>query len=72
MNNKKVVAGVAGLAVVGILSYLGYRVIKELNELDMDFFGENIDDLYHYRYPRKNNDQIKILIALFTRMQDKE
>lgn len=56
MNTKKVIAGVAGIAVVGILSYLGYRVVKELNELNMDFFGENIDDLYHYRYPQKNNE----------------
>ena len=56
MDKKKVVAGVAGVAVVGILSYLGYRVVKELNELDIDFFGENIDDLYHHRYPQKNND----------------
>jgi hypothetical protein len=56
MDNKKVVAGIAGIAVVGILSYLGYRVVKELNDLEIDFFGENIDDLYHHRYPQKNND----------------
>jgi hypothetical protein len=57
MDNKKVVAGVAGIAVVGILSYLGYRVVKELNELDIDFFGENIEDSYHQRYPQKNGDE---------------
>ena len=57
MDKKKVVAGVAGVAVVGILSYLGYRVVKELNELDIDFFGENIEDLYHQRYPQKNGDE---------------
>jgi hypothetical protein len=53
MDKKTVIAGVAGIAVVGILSYLGYRVVKELNELDIDFFGENIEDDYHSR-GRKN------------------
>jgi hypothetical protein len=56
MDNKKVVAGVAGIAVVGILSYLGYRVVKELNELEIDFFGENIEESYYQKYPQKNND----------------
>ena len=56
MDNKKVVVGVAGIAVVGILSYLGYRVVKELNELEMDFFGENIEESYYQKYPQKNND----------------
>ena len=56
MDNKKVVAGVAGIAVVGILSYLGYRLVKELNEFDIDFFGENIEESYYHRYPQKNND----------------
>ena len=57
MDNKKVVAGVAGIAVVGILSYLGYRVVKELNELDIDFFGENIEESYYRRYPQKNDNE---------------
>jgi hypothetical protein len=52
MDNKKVVAGVTAIAVVGILSYLGYRVVKELNKFDIDFFGENIEDSYF----QKNND----------------
>ena len=56
MDNKKVVAGVTAIAVVGILSYLGYRVVKELNELEIDFFGENIEDSYYQKYPQKNND----------------
>ena len=56
MDNKKVVAGVAGIAVVGILSYLGYRLVKELNEFYIDFFGENIEESYYNRYPQKNND----------------
>ena len=57
MDNKKVVAGVAGIAVVGILSYLGYRVVKEINKFDMNFFGENIEDSYYQRYPQKNDDK---------------
>jgi hypothetical protein len=57
MDNKKVVAGVAGIAVVGILSYLGYRVVKELNELEIDFFGENIEESYYQRYPQKNDNE---------------
>ena len=57
MDNKKVVAGVAGIAVVGILSYLGYRVVKEINKFDMNFFGENIEESYYQRYPQKNDDK---------------
>ena len=56
MDKKKVVVGVASVAVVGILSYLGYRVVKELNDFEIDFFGENIEDSYHQRYPNKNGD----------------
>lgn len=52
MDNKKVVASATGVAVLGILSYLGYRVLKELSEFHVDFKGENIDDDYHYR-PRQ-------------------
>jgi hypothetical protein len=57
MDKKQVVSGIAGVAVVGILSYLGYRVFKELNELDIDFFGENIEDSYYQRYPQKNGNE---------------
>ena len=57
MDNKKVVAGVAGIAVVGILSYFGYRLVKELNELDIDFFGENIEESYYQKYPQKNDNE---------------
>ena len=52
MDKKKVVTGVAGVAVVGIISYFGYRILKEINDMHVDFMGENIDDDYHYR-PRK-------------------
>lgn len=54
--DKKVVASVAGVAVVGILSYLGYRVLKELNEFHVDFIGENVDDDYHYRTWKKDGE----------------
>jgi hypothetical protein len=53
MDKKKVITGAAGVAVVGILSYLGYRVLKEINNLDVDFIGENLDDDYYYRQPKK-------------------
>ncbi len=53
MNKKTIVAGIAGVAVIGILSYLGYHVLKEINELEVDFTGENLDDEYHYRIPKK-------------------
>lgn len=47
MDNKNIVAGIAGVAVVGILSYLGYRVMKQLNDFDLDW--ENLDDAYYHR-----------------------
>jgi hypothetical protein len=50
MVKKQLIAGVTGVAVIGILSYLGYRVFKQLNDITFDdFMGENIDDEYHYR-----------------------
>jgi hypothetical protein len=50
MAKKQLIAGATGLAVVGILSYLGYQVFKQLNDINFDdFMGENIDDEYHYR-----------------------
>ena len=56
MDKKTVVAGVVSVAVVGILSYLGYRVLKEINEIDVNFMGENIDDDYHYRNSKNLKD----------------
>lgn len=43
MDKKAIV----GVAVVGILSYLGYRVFKEIDNIDFDFMGENIDEDYY-------------------------
>ena len=58
MDNKKIVAGVAGVVTLGILSYLSYKVFKELNSLVLDdFMGENIDDVYHYRRPTNSSSQ---------------
>ena len=37
MADKKVVAGVAGVAVVGILSYFGYKLVKALDEWEIDW-----------------------------------
>jgi hypothetical protein len=56
MAKKQLIAGTVGIAVVGILSYLGYRMFKEINDLDMiDFMGENVDDVYHYRTPKSGH-----------------
>lgn len=50
MVKKQLIAGAAGVAVVGILSFLGYRVFKQLNDMTFDdFVGENIDDQYYGR-----------------------
>jgi hypothetical protein len=56
MDNKKAIAGVVGVAVVGILSYLGYKVVKALDEVDIDFMGENINDDYLYRTWKKDGE----------------
>ena len=53
MAKKQLIAGAAGIAVVGILSFLGYRVFKQLNDITFDdFMGENIDDQYYQRSTR--------------------
>lgn len=44
--DKKIIAGITGVAVVGVLSYLGYRVLKQINDIDFDFMGENVYDYY--------------------------
>ena len=44
MDNKKIIASVT---VFGILSYLGYRVLKQINDIDFDFMGENMYDYYY-------------------------
>ena len=54
MDKKKVIASVAGVAVIGILSYVGYKVFKEINTLDLgDITWDNLDDVFHYRHPKK-------------------
>lgn len=55
-TRKQLISGAAGIAVVGILSYLGYRVFKELNDFEIDFVGENLDDEY-YPYPKGGQGQ---------------
>jgi hypothetical protein len=52
------IAAGAGVAVVGILSYLGYRVVKQINDINFDdFLGENVDDLYNYRTPNLKGEK---------------
>lgn len=47
-TRKQLIIAGTGVAVVGILSYLGYRVLKQLNDLEINFVGENIDDEYYF------------------------
>ena len=54
MDNKKVVAGVAGTVIIGIVSYLSYRIIKDLNTIGDNINWENIDDSYNYRSPKSD------------------
>lgn len=57
MDNKKVVvAGIAGVAVVGILSYLGYRVMKDLNSIVDDDIWKDFDDAFHFKNKAPNAD----------------
>jgi hypothetical protein len=47
-TRKQLIAGVASVAVVGIVSFLGYKLAKELNKFDIDdSIWENLDDIYH-------------------------
>mgnify|MGYP007082165498 FL=1 len=48
-TRNKLIGTAAGVAVVGILSYLSFKLLKELQDLDVDFQGENMDDDYNYR-----------------------
>ena len=43
MADKKVIAGVAGVAVVGILSYLGYKLVRALDDWEIDWEGASDD-----------------------------
>lgn len=56
MDKKTVVAGVTGVAVVGILSYLGYRVFKELNTLVDDDIWKDFDNAYNFKVKAPNAD----------------
>jgi hypothetical protein len=57
-TRKQLIAAGAGVAVVGILSYLGYRVVKQINDINFDdFLGENVDDLYNYRTPNLKGEK---------------
>jgi hypothetical protein len=47
-TRKQLIAAGTGVAVVGILSYLGYRVFKQVNKFDFDFVGENLHDEYYF------------------------
>jgi hypothetical protein len=49
-TRKQLITVGAGVAVVGILSYLGYKIVKQIGDIDLDdFMEENIYDFYDYR-----------------------
>lgn len=48
-NTQKAIAAAAGVSVFSILAYLGYKVIKQIGEIDIDW--ENLDDVYYYNTP---------------------
>ena len=52
MDKKPLIIGAASVAVVGILSYLGYRVMKELGSMIDEDIWKDFDDVYHHRYPK--------------------
>lgn len=57
MDNKKIaVASIAGVAVVGILSYLGYRVFKDLNSIIDDDIWKDFDNAYNFKAKAPNAD----------------
>ena len=47
MKNKKTISSLTGLLLVGVLSYMAYRSIKKLD--DIDFIGENLHDEYYFK-----------------------
>jgi hypothetical protein len=48
-TRKQLITVGAGVAVVGILSYLGYKIVKQIGDIDLDdFMEENIYDFYDY------------------------
>ena len=52
-TRKQLIAGVASVALVGIVSFLGYKLAKEINKFDIDEdIWENFDDIYYHRYPK--------------------
>lgn len=57
MDNKKVIAGGAAIAVVGILSYLGYKVVQEVSKMNFDDVDwGNLDDAFNYRRGDKTHN----------------
>ena len=49
-TRKQLIIAGTGIAVVGIVSYLGYKMVKQFSDMTLDdFMGENVDDLYNYR-----------------------
>ena len=49
-TRKQLITGVASVAVIGIISILGYKLAKEISKFNIDEnMWENFDDAYNYR-----------------------
>lgn len=56
MDKKPLIIGAAGVAVVGILSYFGYRVFRDINGMIDDDIWKDFDDAFNFRYQKPNDN----------------
>lgn len=53
MAKKQLIAAAVGTVAVGAFAYLGYRLFKELDELDLlDFEWDDFGEAFYYRGPK--------------------
>lgn len=53
---NKIVTRAAATIAIGVLSYLSYKMVKEINSVDLDDdIWENMNDVYHYHYPKSDS-----------------
>lgn len=52
-KRNQLITAIAGTTIVGIAAYIGYRLFKELDQLDLDdIIWEDFENAYHYRAPK--------------------
>lgn len=49
MYNKKIITSVAGVAVVGAIAFLGYKVVKELSKIGDDIDWGDLNEYYGFK-----------------------